>query len=120
MRKAGGQLVVQAKLSVSKPADPLEKEADRTADQVMRMAGPAAALRPPAGASRPNGPPSAEQQVQRFGEGTPNVTADAQVRDPAGDHRRQALSPDVREFMEPRLGADFGDVRVHTDESAPA
>ena len=30
----------------------------------------------------------------------------------------QALSSDVRAFMEPRLGADFGDVRVHTDESA--
>ena len=33
--KAG--VAVQLKLAVSKPADPLEKEADHTADKVMRM-----------------------------------------------------------------------------------
>ncbi|HVF06822.1 MAG TPA: DUF4157 domain-containing protein, partial [Frankiaceae bacterium] len=32
----------------------------------------------------------------------------------------QALDPDTRTDMEGRLGHDFGDVRVHTDDKAPA
>ena len=112
---------MQTKLSVSKPADPLEKEADRTADKVMRMAEPVprAAAAPPAPV-----PPqaqraaSAEQPVQRFGEGTPSVAADAKSEIQRATTGGQALSSDVRAFMEPRLGADLGDVRVHADESA--
>jgi Domain of unknown function (DUF4157) len=121
MRKAGGQPLVQTKLSVSKPTDPLEKEADRTADKVMLMAEPVprAAATPPAPV-----PPqaeraaSAEQPVQRFGEGTPSVAADAKSEIQRATTGGQALSSDARGFMEPRLGADLGDVRVHADESA--
>ena len=121
MRKASGQPLVQTKLSVSKPADPLEKEAERTADKVMRMAEPVprAAAAPPAPV-----PPqaqraaSAEQPVQRFGEGTPSVAADAKSDIQRATTGGQALSSDARGFMEPRLGADLGDVRVHADESA--
>ena len=98
MRKASGQPLVQTKLSVSKPADPLEKEADRTADKVMRMAEPVprAAAAPPAPV-----PPqaqraaSAEQPVQRFGEGTPSVAADAKSEIQRATTGGQALSSDV-------------------------
>jgi hypothetical protein len=121
MRKAGGQPLVQAKLAVSKPGDPLEKEADRTADKVMRMAEPAprAAAAPPTPVPpQPQRAASAEQPVQRFGEGTPSVAADAKSEIQRATTGGQALSSDARGFMEPRLGADLSDVRVHADESA--
>ena len=121
MRKASGRPLVQTKLSVSKPADPLEKEADRTADKVMRMAEPV-----PRSAAAPSAPvppqaqraASAEQPVQRFGGGTPTVAADAQSEIQRATTGGQALPSQIRGFMEPRLGADLGDVRVHADESA--
>ena len=40
MRKASTRPDVQTKLSVSKPADPLEKQADRSAERVMRSPEP--------------------------------------------------------------------------------
>ncbi len=128
MRKASSAPVVQAKLSVSKPADPLEKEADRTADQVMRTPD-AMVQRAAVGTGSTTGsvePPSIqraaaagpEQGVQRFGEGTPTVAADAQADIQRATTGGQAMPSDVRADMEPRLGADLGDVRVHADESA--
>jgi hypothetical protein len=136
MRKATSSPDVQTKLAVSKPADSLEKEADRTAEKVMHMpanrvplqTGPpskpshpiqaqsAAAPSPQARVQRPaeSGP-----QVLRLGEGTPTVAAGAQA-----DIKRaamgggEALTRDTRAFMEPRLGADLSQVRVHADESA--
>ncbi|WP_216698879.1 DUF4157 domain-containing protein [Arthrobacter sp. H20] len=109
---AGSDNVIQAKLSVSKPADPLEREADRTADKVMRMPGPQVqrAVGPVAG----TGPP----QLQRFGVGKPAVTADTQSEIQRATTGGRALPSEVRSYMEPRLGADLGDVRVHADEGA--
>ena len=139
MGRASTRADVQTKLSVSKAADPLEKEADRTADQVMRMPDPvqragspgqgqrAAALSatPPlaqraaiASTTQLTQQAAAPEPVQRFGEGTPSVAADAKAEIQHAATGGQALSSDVRAFMQPRLGADLGDVRVHTDESA--
>jgi Domain of unknown function (DUF4157) len=116
-RAARPEIAVQAKLSVSRHSDPLEKEADRTADRVMRApadevhraADPTAAVPPLAG-------PTAA--VQRFGEGTPTVAADAQGEIVRATTGGDALPATVRSYMEPRLGAELGDVRVHADESA--
>lgn len=129
MRKASSDVLVQAKLSVSKPADPLEKEADRTAEKVMRMPAPVQPVPlPPAPVQpapvqpapvQPVQPAAAgERPVLRFGEGTPMVAADARseiTREATGG---QALTPQLRSFMEPRLGADLSQVRIHADESA--
>jgi Domain of unknown function (DUF4157) len=105
MRKASTRPDVQTKLSVSKPADPLEKQADRSAERVMRAPEPVQRAASP-------------EPVQRFGEGTPSVAADAKAEIQHAATGGQALSSEVRAFMQPRLGADFSDVRVHTDESA--
>jgi Domain of unknown function (DUF4157) len=108
---------VQTKLAVSKPADPLEKEADRTAEHVMRM--PAARAQRAVAAGSPvqhAADPSA--QVQRFGEGTPTVASDSKGEIVRASTGGETLPGSVRSFMEPRLGADLGDVRVHADESA--
>ncbi len=128
-RKASAAPMVQAKLAVSKPADPLEKEADRTADTVMRM--PAGQV--PGSATQPVQRASTEQmqkapegqvqttpaeQVQRTDAGTPPAThvTDSQIRGAAAGG--ETLGSDVRSFMEPRLGADFSPVRVHADDGA--
>lgn len=63
--------------------------------------------------------PANEEKLQRDGTGTPTVAADTQtaIQNKAGGG--QPLSGEVRGYMEPRFGADFGNVRIHTDpESA--
>jgi hypothetical protein len=116
-RKASTDPVIRTKLSVSQPADPLEKEADHTADKVMRApADPVRAALPPAAA--PVGKTAAEPPLLRFGEGTPTVAAGAHAEIVQATTGGQALTPEVRAFMEPRLGADLSQVRVHADESA--
>ncbi|HEY8699135.1 MAG TPA: DUF4157 domain-containing protein [Rhizomicrobium sp.] len=107
---------IQAKLTVGQTDDPLEREADRIADQVMRMPEP---RRASAGARH--------QPVQN-GSGTvqtrslqpPNSTAvDAPpiVGDVLSSPGRP-LEPKARAFFESRFGCDFSDVRVHTDRRA--
>jgi uncharacterized protein DUF4157 len=92
----------QMKLRVSQPGDPLEREADQVADEVMRM--PAA---PVASSSASVGDASHASASE-------SSTADAV---PSGG---QPLDAPTRAFMEPRFGHDFGQVRVHTDEQAAA
>lgn len=99
--------VPQAKLAVSRPGDMYEREADRVAEQVVRMPDPT--LRPLATA----GP---DHLVQRKAE-----TATSQA---VPDSFTQSLGPGrpldaaTRVFFEPRFGQDFSHVRVHTDARA--
>jgi hypothetical protein len=108
-RKARAAVDIQTKLSVSRPTDALEQQADRTADRVMRMATPA----PIAPATR-----APDEKVQRFGEGTPSAAADVKAEIQHATTGGQALSHDVSSILQPRLGADLGSVRLHTDEQA--
>jgi hypothetical protein len=107
----------QAKLSVSHPSDAFELEADRVADQVMRMPAPTASE---SGVAVQRRVSDAPPELDRFA-----ATADVPSVDDATERsirslsgRGRPLSPAVREFMEPRFNADFGDVRVHTDAEA--
>ena len=117
-RKANGQAatgaalstqrgsVMQAKLAISASDDPLEREADRVADQVLAL---------------PTHPvvESAVQRIQRFA-GQPAAqaaTAPASVdRVLAGSGR--PLDTAVRHDMEQRFGHDFSRVRVHCGDAA--
>ena len=121
LRKASSQPVVQAKLAVSKPTDPLEKDADRTAEKVMRTPTvPAGRTETPLTAQPPEiqRPAGTTPPMLRLGEGTPTVAADARTEIRQATTGGQALTPEVRGFMEPRLGADLSQVRVHADETA--
>ncbi|MCX6218602.1 DUF4157 domain-containing protein [Spirosoma sp.] len=155
---------VQMKLTVNKPGDSFEQEADKTADKVMRMPAPMSA---PAitgkdeklqrqtddklqkkeddklqKAALPEEKiqkaelkddkiqkaPAQEEKLQKkestqagktTGDGTPAVTSDTQSAIQSQTSGGQPLSNDVRTFMEPRFGADFSNVRIHTNaESA--
>ena len=132
MEKGGGIAhPLQAKLMINTPGDQYEREADRVADQVMRMAEPTQA-------------PRAAKSVQL------NCACGGTCEDCKAQHASKneilhtepvnagatnpALSPPIvhqvlnspgeplnaatRSFMEPRFGHDFSRVRVHVDAAA--
>ena len=115
-------LHVQTKLAINMPGDQYEQEADRVADQVMRM--PASSLQRQCacdGAAGLDGECEAckapRQSLQRkaseqsVGEAPPSVQETLR-------RSGQPLDSGPRAFMESRLGHDFGGVRVHTDSEA--
>lgn len=59
-----------------------------------------------------------EEQVQRSPNGVPQVQTDLESRLNASKSGGSPLPDEVRSFMEPRFGADFSRVRVHTDTNA--
>ncbi len=113
---AAPRLTLQAKLEVGGVADPLEREADSVAAQVMRTGVPEDA--PVEG--------SAAVAVQRQcatcdDETTVRRKASGAAANPAPSIVGQALQAphapldaSTRAFMEPRFGSDFSRVRVHT------
>jgi hypothetical protein len=111
---------LQTKLKVGAVNDPLEHEADRVADQMMRMAHPGAAMTSaPAQVSRKCAACEAEEKLQKKGVGSQAGRADA----PASVHETlhspsQPLEAATRAYFEPRFGRDFSDVRVHSGPSA--
>jgi len=119
---------MQAKLTVNRPGDPFEQEADRIADQVVSMpeASPAfgrastlvqrAILQRCACREKEE---EEERKVQRKEE-----SASGLQEAPAGVSRLLAsgggrpLDAETRAFMEPRFGHDFRQVRIHSDAQA--
>ena len=112
-----GQVLVDG-LRVSAPSDPLEREAEATASQVMRMQAPAKAGRAPAG------------ELQRACASCDGKKDKAVHRKPATVQRApaaiasqggsgSALPDGVRADMEGRFGGqDFSGVRVHAGPQA--
>ncbi|GIF25958.1 hypothetical protein Ate02nite_86880 [Paractinoplanes tereljensis] len=101
--------LAQPKLSVSKPGDPYERQADAVSEAIAEGGGPmptisrlvtpaAAAGEPPEG---PNTPPGLEQMIASPGGGRP-------------------IPPDVRAKIEEHLGFPLGGVLVHDDAKAQA
>lgn len=124
---------IQAKFNVNSPGDPFEQEADRVAEAVVSMPetdrlneipGAAVASVPRIqrkcaaceAEEKKSAPPiqrkcAACAQQEAGGEATPEVAARIQSLRGGG----QALPESVRNFFEPRFGADFSGVRTHTD-----
>ena len=101
------KLPLQRKLTIGAVDDPLEREADRVADEVMAK---------PAHFTVNTAPP----RIQRFGDqgGGKSVNApDSVIRVLANAGR--PLEPMLRQDMEERFGYDFSQVRIHSGE-APA
>ena len=90
--------LLHPKLTVGQPGDVFEQEADRVAEQVMRMPNPTA---------RSN---SVEPQ--------PTVSFSLQNHITALQDGGQPLPQSELDFFEPRLGADLSKVRIHTDKQA--
>jgi hypothetical protein len=99
------QMAVAAR--VSRPTDVAEMEAEAVARNVARMSQPA----PPAAGSTTR---QVSRSVQReAAQPARNATA-AQVSAAGGS----PLPPATRDFMEPRFGANFEHVRIHTGADA--
>ena len=123
--------MVQAKLNISEPGDEHEQEADRVADEVMRMTNPARET-PPVNPAVPHVQrmcnACAEEEVHRKAdeEEQEEETLQRKAVDSAAGvisgvnnlSGGQPLSTSVRAFFEPRFGYDFSAVRVHTDSHA--
>jgi len=129
--------VLHTKLTVNEPGDRYEQEADRVADQVMRM--------PDSGAPIASGSTAPALQRQCACEGTGHKCSECEEEAEKGNklHRKansaqtnaappeapaivhevlhspgQPLDASTRAFFEPRFGYDFSHVRVHTGSRA--
>ncbi len=121
---------IQPKLTVGPPGDEFEQEADRVADQVMRMPDsvPASAAPTPPRIQRKCTACEEEQreeQVQRVpgdsgGQGAPMVTPEVESGVGSLQGGGRPLADAARAFFEPRFGADLSSVRIHTDARAAA
>jgi hypothetical protein len=101
--------LVQPKLAVGQVKDPLEHEADRVADQVMRMPVPRASLT--AGSPQCSREFEAPTQMRQT---NPSPGLLHKVLHTPG----QPLDAAMRAYFEPRFRRDFSLIRVHTDEAA--
>jgi Domain of unknown function (DUF4157) len=121
---------VQTKLAVGQPDDPYEHEADRIADQVMRMPTPDSSRSqlsfssvPPVEVQRAcDHCEEEEERLQRKAEPgaadqAPAAFAPQIVLDTLSSPG-ESLDPETRDFMEARFEEDFSHVRVHTDARA--
>ena len=110
---------VQAKLKIGQPGDQYEQEADRVAEQVMRMPEPQVQRK---GCSSCKGKEEDEDKILQAKPAGSVGNASAQVDHPLIQNvlssPGQPLDAGTRSFMEPRFGQDFSGVRVHTGGQA--
>lgn len=120
--------VIQTKLAINMPGDEYEQEADRAADQVMRMPAPSAqrmcteceeADRTATGTIRRMHAATLSPNSLRRQQAGADAPIDApQIVSDVVSEPGHPLDPLVRSFMEPRFGRDFQHVRIHTGARA--
>jgi hypothetical protein len=127
--------VIQTKPAINKPGDEYEQEAERMAEQVLRM--PDSMLqrdKPEVGVnklqtallSRSVAPinsrrqPDEEKllQAKTVSEESPSLNSDLEERMSNLRGGGRPLSSASRNYFEPRFGYDFNQVRIHTDDGA--
>jgi hypothetical protein len=114
---------LQPKLKVNPPGDRFEQEADRVAEQVMRMPEPQIQRACPCGGGCPKcqaealGREREHSQTNRTHDNRGEQISPPIVREVLGSPG-QPIDPVTRTFMEMRFGHDFSRVRVHSDSVA--
>lgn len=119
-------LPIQPSLKINAPGDKYEQEAERVADQVMRVPE-SAVQRKSCTCGRPASPDSKcaeckrkELSIQRMAQSdAEQATAPASVNRVINQPGR-SIDQATRNFMESRFGENFGHVRIHTDGQAAA
>jgi hypothetical protein len=124
--QAVGRLIssgaLQTKLRINEPGDIYEQEADRVADQVMRMT-----CNPGDEECERKRKLEEEEKIQRkpfsilraSDQGNaPEVSSEVEANINSLISGGESLPESARMFFEPRFGYDFSGVRVHTDASA--
>ena len=103
---------IQPKLAMGQANDPLEHEADRVADQIVRMPDSELSAAPTlTQLSRKREAPAGERVAGTHG--APTSTVHDVLRATG-----QPLDGAIRAYFEPRFSHDFSRVRVHTDTKA--
>jgi hypothetical protein len=124
------RLPLQRKLAIGAVNDPLESEADAMAEQVMRAAGLPAM--PPSGGDGPSTirrkcacggscdkcKDEKKGKLQRKAAGALTPTEAPPIVHEVLRSPGQPLDSATRSFFEPRFGADFSNVRIHTGQRA--
>ncbi|MGG5820898.1 eCIS core domain-containing protein [Falsiroseomonas sp. HW251] len=106
------RMAVRAKMAVSAPGDPVEREADQVADKVMRsMAGAGRGVAP-----RHDPPAISREGADRNDPSRPTVPSDFAKDLGTGT----PLDAATRAAFERQFGRDFSRVRIHDDAKADA
>lgn len=106
-----GPQALQKKLAIGAADDPLEREADRVADQVMQIGSSAQDLQS-----------VAPLRIQRVKSYSSSSGGEVEVAPPSVEKvlsgSGRVLEPGIREVMEKRFGHDFSEVRLHSGADA--
>lgn len=110
----------QSGLTIGEPGDAYERDADRAADQVMRMPQPTGKRACACGGSCPKckkkGSTQAQLKAVPSRKASTSGTAGSAERGVASP--AQELDSATRSYFEPRFGHDFRNVRIHRDGTA--
>ena len=115
---------IQTKLAINTPRDEYEQEADRVADQVMRMPEPKLQRACACGGGCPTCQREpADHNHERLQTKRVQTGETGQLATPSSVQGvlaapGQSLDSGTRRFMESRFGQDFSQVRVHTSSAA--
>lgn len=99
---------IQTKLTIGPANDVYEQEADRVAEQIMRM--------PDSFGQYEDNQSSVGVDIQRIPADGDSLNTDSDIQININDG--QPLSSSTRQFMEPRFSMDFSHVRLHADHDA--
>ncbi len=104
---------LQTKLKINAPGDKYEQEADKVAEQVMRMPEQTVQRKCDTGDKKKE----MIQTKSRVNSGNvASSTLSNQIQSTRGSG--QVMDANIRSFMEPRFGMDFSGVRIHADSQA--
>ena len=109
---------IQAKLKIGQPGDIYEQEADRVADEVMRMPEPKVKRQAEEEKEEEEKEKEEILQTKEVPSQIPEVTSEFESRIQSLKDGGQPLPKSARAFFEPRFGQDFSRVRAHTDAQA--
>ncbi len=110
------QIGIQPKLKLGQPDDQYELEADRVADQVMRMSSSSAD--DGLGAQGRHDKQEETLQAKSMADGLKSDTPLLEHGVEAIQHGGSPLTGEERNFFEPRFGVGLDSVRIHTDGDA--
>lgn len=115
---------IQRKLAVNKAGDEYEQEADKAAEQVMRMPEPQSLITHIRGGKhlKRSGPSQLQGQTLSQAEAAQSHNSTEAAVPPFVNEvlsqEGHPLDTSMRSFMEPRFGVDFGQVRIHANQLA--
>lgn len=114
-RPSGQRPLIQAKLTVNAPRDEYEQEADRVADEVMRMTAVQREAMDEERLEEEKPGVVAKPDIQRRGDGAFEAGEEFEQQLRASRGQGQPLPPTLKEEFETKFGADFSGVRIHSD-----